>query len=243
MSRAGQGIDKAMAQKPARRTQAQRSEEMRRRLLDAAVQLLRQRGYVGFRVAEVCNIAGVSRGAQLHHFPTKESLVVAAIEHVFQRTLADARRRADKAAGETGDPLGAIIDDSADFFFGDDFAIALDVVMAAAKDDRIRERIFAVSRDNRLPAEAAWQGVLTEAGLPDDLAEDALWLTVSIVRGLAIRGLWQDEPARRRRLLTLWRRIFWTYVAAEHLVPDPVLGRLRDGGPPPAPRRRRAVGP
>ncbi|HYM02062.1 MAG TPA: TetR/AcrR family transcriptional regulator [Stellaceae bacterium] len=225
-----------MAQKLVRRTQAQRSEEMRQRLLDAAFTVLQRRGYVGFRIAEVAKIAGVSRGAQLHHFPTKESLVVATIEHVFARVLEQARQRAEAAASQSRDPLAAIIDDSSDFFFGDNFAIALDVVMAAAKDDRIRERIFAISRDHRLPAESAWLRVLTEAGLPEDFAEDALWLTISIVRGLAVRRLWQKDPERGRRLLRLWRQIFWTYVEADGLLPEPAAARLRDGAEPP-PRR------
>jgi AcrR family transcriptional regulator len=218
-----------MPRKPARRTQAQRSEEMRQRLLQAAFTVLRQRGYVGFRVAEVAKIAGVSRGAQLHHFPTKESLVVATIEHVFARALVQAQERAQAEAGQPRDPLAAIIDDSSDFFFGDYFAVALDVVMAAAKDDRIRGRILAISRENRLPAERAWQEVLTRAGLPDELAEDALWLTVSIVRGLAVRRLWQRDPERGKRLLRLWRHIFWTYVETDALLPRKTVERLRDG--------------
>jgi AcrR family transcriptional regulator len=225
-----------MAQKPARRTQAQRSEEMRQRLLDAAFAVLQQKGYVGFRIAEVAKIAGVSKGAQLHHFPTKDSLVVATIEHVFGRALKQAQERAEAAARQPRDPLAAIIDDSSDFFFGDYFAIALDAVMAAAKDDRIRERIFAISRAHRLPAESAWHQVLTEAGLPDDLAEDALWITISIVRGLAVRRLWQKEPERGERLLRLWREIFWTYVAANELLPEPEVERLRAAAESP-PRR------
>lgn len=225
-----------MTQKPARKTQAQRSEEMRQRLLEAAFTVLQQKGYVGFRIADVAKIAGVSKGAQLHHFPTKESLVVATIEHVFARALTQAQERAEAAARQPRDPLAAIIDDSSEFFFGDYFAIALDAVMAAAKDDRIRERIFAASRDHRLPAERAWGQVLTEAGLPDDLAEDALWLTISIVRGLAVRKLWQNEPERNRHLLHLWRKILWTYVETNGLLPEAVVRRLRDGAEP-EPRR------
>ena len=208
-----------MAKKAKRRTQAERSEETRAKLLDAAFEVMRRRGYVGFRTAEVAKVAGVSRGAQLHHFPTKESLVVAAVEHVFARALAEARRRADRASLQRADPIDAIAADSSDFFFGDYFFVALDVMMAAAKDNRIRARIAAISRANRLPVESAWHKVLVDAGLPDDLAEDAVWLTVSIVRGLSIRTLWQKDKPRFERLLRLWRDIFWTYVKAENLMP------------------------
>ena len=52
-----------------RRTQAERSEETRTRILKAAANLIRKRGYARFRTAEVAEEAGLSRGAQLHHFP------------------------------------------------------------------------------------------------------------------------------------------------------------------------------
>jgi len=232
-----------MAKKIKRRTQAERSEETRSKLLDAAFEVMRRRGYVGFRTAEVAKVAGVSRGAQLHHFPTKESLVVAAVEHVFARALAEARLRADRAALQHADPIDAIAADSYDFFFGDYFFVALDVMMAAAKDDRIRDRIAAISRNNRLPVETAWHEVLVEAGLPPDLAEDALWLTVSIVRGLSIRALWQKDKARFDRLLRLWREIFWSYVKAGNLArpaqKKPRLQIAADETKPAAPARMR----
>ena len=73
------------AARPLRRTQAERSGETRRRILDAAVALLGERGYAGLRTGEVAAAAGVSKGAQTHHFPSKEALVVAVVEHVFRR--------------------------------------------------------------------------------------------------------------------------------------------------------------
>ena len=46
-----------------RRTQAERTEETRTRVLDAAVEVLRKKGYAHFRTADVAKAAGVSRGA------------------------------------------------------------------------------------------------------------------------------------------------------------------------------------
>src|SRR6516225_546046 len=76
-----------------RRTQAERTQETRARILDAAVEVLRKNGYAHFRTADVARAAGVSRGAQLHHFATKEKLVYATMEHVFQNVLDTSRRR------------------------------------------------------------------------------------------------------------------------------------------------------
>jgi AcrR family transcriptional regulator len=70
---------------PPRRTQAQRRSETQARLLDATTEALADVGWAGLSTTEVARRAGVSRGAQQHHYPTKMELVAAALEHLLQR--------------------------------------------------------------------------------------------------------------------------------------------------------------
>lgn len=58
----------------------QRSEETRDQILTAAVQLFCKSGYEASAVADICNLAGVSKGAFYHHFPSKQTLFLAIIE-------------------------------------------------------------------------------------------------------------------------------------------------------------------
>jgi AcrR family transcriptional regulator len=67
------------------RTQEQRRTKTRARLLDATVECLVERGWSGTSTTEVAGRAGVSRGAQQHHYPTKMVLVAAAMEHLLER--------------------------------------------------------------------------------------------------------------------------------------------------------------
>lgn len=194
-----------------RRTQEERSEETRARLLNAAFKVMQRRGYSGFRTADVATEAGVSRGAMLHHFPTKQSLVLATIEHTFRLAADEGRERAKSASSRNEDALEAIVEDMREFFFGDYFFVSLDVLMAASKDRKFREKILAIARANRVAVEEAWLEVLLRAGVSKERAEDLLWLTISIVRGFAIRSFWQNEPERFARLLDLWREMFWAY--------------------------------
>jgi TetR/AcrR family transcriptional repressor of nem operon len=53
----------------------------RSKLLDAAISTFREKGYAGTSVDELCARAGVTKGAFFHHFPTKDSLAVAAMNH------------------------------------------------------------------------------------------------------------------------------------------------------------------
>ena len=59
--------------------QQERSRATQARLLEATVECLVERGWSGTTTTVVAAMAGVSRGAQLHHYPTKASLVMAAV--------------------------------------------------------------------------------------------------------------------------------------------------------------------
>lgn len=75
---------KALKDSP-RRTQAERSEAMRLRLIEATVLCLESEGYAGTTVSTIITAAGVSRGAPIHHFPTKALLIEATAEHLIRK--------------------------------------------------------------------------------------------------------------------------------------------------------------
>lgn len=68
-----------------RRSQGERSALTRARILDATLDCLAERGYAGTTTTAVAERAGVSRGAQLHHFRTRQELLAAAVEHLYAR--------------------------------------------------------------------------------------------------------------------------------------------------------------
>jgi len=67
---------------PQRQTQGERSRETQRKLMSAVVECLVEYGWSGTTTALVSKRAGVSRGAQLHHFASRGDLVAAAVEYV-----------------------------------------------------------------------------------------------------------------------------------------------------------------
>jgi TetR/AcrR family transcriptional repressor of nem operon len=58
----------------------------RQKLLDAALSLIRKRGYTSTTVDDLCDEAGVTKGAFFHHFKSKEALGIAAADHWSQVT-------------------------------------------------------------------------------------------------------------------------------------------------------------
>jgi len=131
-------------------TQAERTAATCERLLDATIAVLVERGYRGASTPEICRRAGVSRGAQLHHYPTKEGLVAAAVEHLLVQRLAELQERLGSASGVLD--LG----DAATFLWhvytGDTFYAWLELVVASRTDDELRKIMHGL--DERLTARA-----------------------------------------------------------------------------------------
>lgn len=69
--------------------QAQKSAMTRDRILDAAIDCFINLGYTNVTTAKVANAAGVSRGAMLHHFPSKADLIHATVKYLHGKLLQD----------------------------------------------------------------------------------------------------------------------------------------------------------
>jgi len=201
-----------------RRTQAERRETTRKQLLDAATKLIRQKGFGGLRTIEVASVAGVSRGALMHHFPSKHALVVAVLTYVNEVTFAQSTRRA-QLARTSGDPIEEIIKDAQDFFLGDYFFIELAIAMSDESTRRVRRDIHQFTRQTRFSIEAAWLDTLISSGIPKQLASDVLALTLSAVRGFSVRMLIENDPEQFTRLMNVWRDIIHQHLAAK--IPKP----------------------
>jgi len=76
----------------ARRTQIDRSARTCAQLIGAAIDSLVEQGWSATTAVDVCNRAGVTRGALMHHFPNLRGLLAAALETVHTELLATITR-------------------------------------------------------------------------------------------------------------------------------------------------------
>ncbi len=67
--------------------QQTKSENTRTLVLDAAVRCFYEQGYANTTTENIAAVAGVSRGAMLHHFPTRFELIRATVEHLSKQWL------------------------------------------------------------------------------------------------------------------------------------------------------------
>lgn len=189
-----------------RRTQAERTLSTQRKLIDGAIELLKRKRYVGFRIADVAEHAGVSKGAQTHHFPAKDMLVLQALEEVYRRTSARAMERVHSARKNADGLLEMLVIDSRDFFLGDDFLLSLDLMMVDPGSS-LEGDVRRLAQQYRLPVEQAWLDALIEAGHPPLQSRDVVRLTFAIARGFGIRQLITGGDGEFESLMATWRRM------------------------------------
>jgi AcrR family transcriptional regulator len=177
---------------------------MRQRLLEATVDLLVERGWSGTSTTLVSRRAGVSRGAQLHHFPTKNDLVLAAVEHLSDvrgRELAEASTRLPSGRRRTRAVLGML----ADHFTSPVFTAALELWVAARTDPTLMAALAPL--EQRIGRETHRRTVEL-LGVDENRpgVRELVQATLDLVRGLGLANTITDDAARRERILDEWAR-------------------------------------
>ncbi|NTZ85310.1 TetR/AcrR family transcriptional regulator [Burkholderia metallica] len=194
-----------------RRSQTERREETRARILEAAVSELTSKGYAGFRVEQVAATANVSRGAQSHHFPTKESLVLGALQKLYEASTEASMRLID-GLKPGDDVLDALMQDSAKFYLGPNFIISMSLLNLGDHEPELRQKVRAISRKHRLPIEKAWLDALLRSGLAEEPARTVLNITQSIYRGMVMRRFLRNDPEYTRFTIEQWSKIARAYM-------------------------------
>jgi len=175
---------------------------MRARLLEATVDCLVEHGFSGTSTTLVSERAGVSRGAQLHHFPTKNDLVVAAVEHLTEvrgAELAAAAARLPRGARRTR----AVLQMLGDHFSGPVFSAALELWVAARTDPALLAAVGPLEQrvgreTHRLTVE------LLGADESREGVRELVQATLDLVRGLGLANTISDDARRRARILDRW---------------------------------------
>ncbi|MFE2726519.1 TetR/AcrR family transcriptional regulator [Kitasatospora sp. NPDC059327] len=193
-----------MTAHPAARTpQQDRSRATRQRLLAAAVECLAEVGWNGATVTVVAERAGVSRGAAQHHFPTREDLFTAAVEHVTAERLAAVRAHADELPAAGPDRTVAVVDMIVRLYTGPLFRAALQLWVAAATEEPLRARIVALEgRVGREAHRAAVEFLDADESCPG--VRETVQATLDLARGLGLANLLSDDSARRSGVIRQW---------------------------------------
>ncbi|AYJ50925.1 TetR/AcrR family transcriptional regulator [Rhodococcus sp. P1Y] len=186
----------------AREPKQDRSRATRQRLLEATIASLADQGWGATTVGVVAEKAGVSRGATQHHFPTREDLITAALDYMFDTRMDDARR--ESVALPTGHArTEAVVERLVEYYTGSVFKAALQVWTAAAADPEMRARV--------LPLEdkfgrVAHRMAVEQLGVDDrdPQTHRLVQATLDLARGLGLADVLSDDSRRRSEIVRAW---------------------------------------
>src|SRR5436190_15044033 len=183
-----------------------KSLRTRARILDAAMRLFAEVGYHAATNAVIADAAGLTRGAMLYHFASREELVEAAIAHIeLQRA-----RLFEQAAAAPALPGVDAAEHAIDVYWSllhEPPFLAFAELEAAARTDAMLSQRLEGARSAFDHAQLGGDrfGAMVQAGA-DPRFQTSRDLGRFLLEGLAKGAMTYDEPARRERLLAVVKR-------------------------------------
>lgn len=182
-------------------TQAKKSEQMRQLILASATDEILSKGIYDATTINIAKRANVSRGAILHHYPNRDSLMYAALEKVLSDEVRSLHELTQKT--KSGDlDLDNLIDILWSHFSGPMFMISLEYLTAARTNSDIKKVLSPLAKDFNESLENIWGEIVPNTTLRDQ----TLHSTLCMLRGMGLQSIWREEDGFREKILSFWKK-------------------------------------
>ncbi|MFJ4654182.1 TetR family transcriptional regulator [Nocardia sp. NPDC088792] len=181
----------------------EKSLRTRALLLDAAIDSLAEVGYASASIADITARAGVTRGAQLHHFHTRQELIAQTIDHLTERQR-EALQRRTRTLAATASAGEVLVEYVTAPFAGKLGKASVELYVGIANDRTLRRNMLRVQHD--LTVELL-DACAERVEVSRERLEAAFWLTINLVRGATLDEMVGRDRLRRKQVLTEWTRL------------------------------------
>lgn len=193
----------------ASRSRQERTADSRALILDAAVECLVEHGYSGASTLAIQAKAGVSRGRLLHHFPSRDLLLVAAAQHLAKQRLAQTEQRI--ATLLAGEPEGrGRVDRCVELlwetFQEPHFWAAMELWTAARTNTPLADALRPEERQLRGAIRSVSDSIWGPAVSSHPRYEQFRELLFTSMRGAALAYSFEDRPAATDPHVELWKQ-------------------------------------
>ena len=173
----------------------QRSEETRTKITDSAIRLFSTRGFNTASVDDICEAAGISKGAFYHHFESKQALFLALLDGWLQAIDNAIKASKDKTAPETftqiTEAFPAIFETE-----GEGLPMFLEFWLAASRDKKIWEASIAPYRRYHKYFTSLIKKGVDEGSFVEVDPELASRMIVSTAMGLFLQSMLDPRGAK-----------------------------------------------
>jgi AcrR family transcriptional regulator len=205
------GKDKAVEpEKMNRRTQAERSDATQRRLIEATLRCLQKYGYADCSVSQIVAEAKVSRGALVHHYRSKNELIVDAARSL----MVEVYDRLDAFVVDANDHdrrLGDLVERIwSEFFASPVHSIYLELLVASRRDEELVKLLRALGPSLESRMTAIFNRYFESDAESVGSIMDMFMLTRWFLRGMAIDADAFGGTDRIKDFLRLWTSLLAT---------------------------------
>ncbi|MDH1699650.1 TetR/AcrR family transcriptional regulator [Acinetobacter johnsonii] len=186
--------------------QRTKSNATRLKILEAARFELVNKGYAGFRISAVAELAGVSKGALTHHFDSKNTLVTQVIDFIYKNDTERSNRLISKV-NLTSDLFDCLIEDLKSFYLGENFKISISLLSLEEVEPELHDVIKSVTRQYRIPVEEKWIEKIMEFSLTEEEAMKLLSMSQAMLRGIPLRLHLLNDKGYINQILEEWKRV------------------------------------
>lgn len=179
--------------------QQAKSQLARDTICDATIDCLATVGYGETSLNRVASLAGFSKGAVQHHFPSKEDLVAATANRLIERSFQPpSKLREPRSIAQ------AMISTWKRMINTDGYRALLEVLIAARTDKALRERLSEDLRQwNQAMDRQSLEAYESTSGNEDDVVM-LLTMSRSLMRGLVIQDQYGVDSAQNLRMVERW---------------------------------------
>lgn len=188
-----------------RKNQEEKSRQTQARITQATIECILEKGIRATSTVDVAHRAGVSRGALVYHYPSKTSLMQAALEDLLIREVGSVRDMAIRVkAGELDfDSLLKVLHEH---FKGDMYMVTLEYLTNARTDPAIMEALVPLAAKFNDSLEKIWEQLVVSSEHSSHEKRVALNATLCMMRGMGAQSIWRNDPELYRDMLVFWKQ-------------------------------------
>ena len=183
---------------PVRRTQAERTAETRRRILDAVVESIAEVGFKRSTASEIARRSGLTWGAVQHHFGGKDGMLIAVLDDSFRR-FAERMETIPLEGTSLEKRAGLFIDRAFEHFSSPHYRSTYEILLHYLGRSDAKRRPRGDWRERMFVGwDALWRRLFADAGLSRARHFVLQHYTISVLSGLASTLMLEGSEAAIR---------------------------------------------
>lgn len=192
--------------------QATKSELMRNAILEATCQSFTKYGYANTTTPLIAEMANVSRGAMTHHFKSREDVIFAGVEYLYEKRIAQYESLMREAADAAREHEGVEAEDQRDlisrvargvwaYFTLPTYYVHLELIMASRTDSKLAELIERLNREAEQVVPSLFKNLFPEVAKSEHVSQLVFDLLFFTLRGMSISYIHLNKSDRIESML------------------------------------------